>query len=80
VIFEGGEWRDRLIFRDTLRTKAGIRSRYEGLKLKLMRETGADREAYTAMKTDFVKETIQRAVSAKNATPPGLTERLRSSK
>ena len=70
VIFEGGEWRNRLIFRDTLRTEAGIRSRYEGLKLKLMKETGADREAYTAMKTDFVKETIQRAVSGDQRLPP----------
>jgi GrpB-like predicted nucleotidyltransferase (UPF0157 family) len=70
VIFEGGEWRNRLIFRDTLRAKAGIRSRYEGLKLKLMKETGADREAYTAMKTAFIQDTIQRAVSEDPILPP----------
>jgi GrpB-like predicted nucleotidyltransferase (UPF0157 family) len=69
VIFAGSEWRNRLIFRDTLRTKAAIRSRYESLKRKLMKETGADRETYTAMKTHFVKETIQAAISGEQMLP-----------
>jgi GrpB-like predicted nucleotidyltransferase (UPF0157 family) len=70
VIFKGDEWRNRLMFRDVLRADAEIRFRYEDLKVKLMKEAGSDREAYTAMKTDFVKETLQRAVSRNQILPP----------
>jgi GrpB-like predicted nucleotidyltransferase (UPF0157 family) len=60
VIYEGSEWQNRLMFRDALRASAETRSRYENLKVKLMKDAGSDREAYTSMKTDFVKETLQR--------------------
>jgi GrpB-like predicted nucleotidyltransferase (UPF0157 family) len=62
VIFEQDEWRHWLRFRDALRANAKLRSRYEDLKVKLMNEVGSDREAYTVMKTDFVKETLQKTV------------------
>jgi GrpB-like predicted nucleotidyltransferase (UPF0157 family) len=58
VVFEGGEWDKHLAFRNALRGSAEIRLRYEKLKLELMGNFGSDREAYTAMKTDFVKETL----------------------
>jgi GrpB-like predicted nucleotidyltransferase (UPF0157 family) len=60
VIFEGSDWRDNLRFRDALRASAETRIRYEDLKTKLISEAGSDREAYTAMKTNFVQETLQR--------------------
>jgi GrpB-like predicted nucleotidyltransferase (UPF0157 family) len=66
MIFEGSKWRDTLTFRDALRASPELRARYEALKLKLKEEAGSDREAYTAMKTDFVKETLK-AVSNSEA-------------
>jgi GrpB-like predicted nucleotidyltransferase (UPF0157 family) len=60
MIFDGVGWRKRLRFRDALRVNAEIRGRYEDLKAKLVEEAGADREAYTAMKTGFIEETLER--------------------
>jgi len=60
LIFEGSEWRRRLMFRDALRTSPKIRSQYEALKLGLAKSVGLDRETYTAMKTEFVRETLER--------------------
>jgi GrpB-like predicted nucleotidyltransferase (UPF0157 family) len=59
LIFEGSEWLKRLMFRDALRKSPEIRFRYEKLKLELAKSFGLDREAYTAMKTNFVRETLQ---------------------
>jgi GrpB-like predicted nucleotidyltransferase (UPF0157 family) len=48
------------MFRDALRTSPKIRSQYEALKLGLAKSVGLDRETYTAMKTEFVRETLER--------------------
>lgn len=58
VVFESLAWRQHLAFRDALRADAGLRARYEALKIKLINQAGSDREAYTEMKTAFVKDVL----------------------
>jgi GrpB-like predicted nucleotidyltransferase (UPF0157 family) len=47
-------WRERLAFRDALRSDPGLARKYEELKLRLVQEHRNDVEAYTAGKRDFV--------------------------
>jgi GrpB-like predicted nucleotidyltransferase (UPF0157 family) len=47
-------WRERLAFRDALRTDAVLAAEYEALKLRLAREHRDDAEAYTLGKRAFV--------------------------
>jgi GrpB-like predicted nucleotidyltransferase (UPF0157 family) len=60
VPFESSLWRDRLAFRDTLRSDAGIRLEYLELKLRLAMEFRDDREGYTEAKTDFIRSVLRR--------------------
>jgi len=62
VIFEGSEWRRRVMFRNVLRRSSEIRCRYEKLKFELAKSFILDRETYSAMKTDFVNETLRGVV------------------
>jgi GrpB-like predicted nucleotidyltransferase (UPF0157 family) len=47
-------WRERLAFRDRLRSDAGLAREYEALKLRLAQEHPYDPRAYTVAKRAFV--------------------------
>jgi GrpB-like predicted nucleotidyltransferase (UPF0157 family) len=51
-------WRERLAFRDALRADPSLAAEYEALKLRLARAHGADVEAYTNGKRDFVHRVL----------------------
>lgn len=55
VIYGQHEWQSRLAFRDALRNDQGLVAQYETLKRRLAKIHEADREAYTAAKSDFIK-------------------------
>ncbi|MDH4390916.1 MAG: GrpB family protein [Aquabacterium sp.] len=54
-------WRDRLAFRDALRSDAGLRDAYAALKQRLALAHRHDRDAYTAAKGPFVAQVLIRA-------------------
>lgn len=60
VPFGSSLWRDRLAFRDRLRTDGAIRVEYEKLKLVLAEKYRYDREAYTEAKTAFIRAVLGR--------------------
>jgi GrpB-like predicted nucleotidyltransferase (UPF0157 family) len=62
VPFESQVWRERLAFRDCLRSDATTRRAYRQLKLKLAAEFGNDREAYTEAKSEFIQAVVQRVL------------------
>jgi GrpB-like predicted nucleotidyltransferase (UPF0157 family) len=51
---ESDLWRERLVFRDALRSDTALAAEYEALKLRLAREHGGDVAAYTTGKRAFV--------------------------
>lgn len=59
VPFGSQLWRDRLAFRDRLRSDAPLRARYEALKIALASLHRHDREAYTAAKTEFIQSVLR---------------------
>jgi GrpB-like predicted nucleotidyltransferase (UPF0157 family) len=61
VIYEGEVWRKNLQFRDALRADPVLAKRYQQLKYELAIIHRADREAYTAAKTDFISRVIYSA-------------------
>ncbi|TCL71949.1 GrpB family protein [Rhizobium sp. BK251] len=61
--------RDRIAFRDYLRTHPERAEAYAALKLRLMREANGDWDTYTGGKTDFVRETVELALSAHQGAP-----------
>ena len=61
VVEHGGtHWKRQIVFRDTLRTDAEERQRYDEFKRKLAAE-GHEREVYAEMKTPFIREVEARA-------------------
>ncbi|WP_018507501.1 GrpB family protein [Thiobacillus thioparus] len=54
VVLGGTEWRQRLHFRDVLRSDPELANRYSLLKTELAVQHSTDREAYTRAKTEFV--------------------------
>jgi GrpB-like predicted nucleotidyltransferase (UPF0157 family) len=56
-------WRDRLAFRDRLRSDAVTRRSYAELKTALASKYRDDRESYTEAKTDFIQSVLQRIAS-----------------
>ena len=62
-IFEDNSehWRNKLIFRDYLRSHTDLAKEYEQLKLKLAHEHVYDREKYTDEKLGFVNRVLQLA-------------------
>lgn len=54
-------WRERLAFRDALRTDAALREEYQALKRRLAQLHGDDGEAYTADKRVFVSRVLAAA-------------------
>ena len=53
--------RDRILFRDYLRTHPERADAYAALKLRLMSEANDDWDYYTGSKTEFVRETVRLA-------------------
>ena len=53
--------RDRILFRDYLRTHPERADAYAALKLRLMSEADDDWDYYTGGKTEFVRETVRLA-------------------
>ena len=51
-------WRERLAFRDALRTDPALAARYAALKHELAARFGADRDGYTDAKTEFIREAL----------------------
>ena len=62
VPFESQLWRERLAFRDCLRSDPATREAYTQLKLKLAAQFRNDRDAYTEAKTDFIRSVLQRVL------------------
>jgi GrpB-like predicted nucleotidyltransferase (UPF0157 family) len=61
VVLHGGEhWERQLVFRDTLRSDPEERRRYDEFKRRLAAE-GHPREAYSELKTPFIREVEARA-------------------
>jgi GrpB-like predicted nucleotidyltransferase (UPF0157 family) len=54
-------WRERLVFRDTLRAEPRLRAEYEALKLRLGREHPDDPATYTTGKRAFVAGVLARS-------------------
>jgi GrpB-like predicted nucleotidyltransferase (UPF0157 family) len=54
-------WRERLAFRDALRSDPGLAAEYEALKVRLAREYSADVGAYTTGKRAFVARVLASA-------------------
>jgi GrpB-like predicted nucleotidyltransferase (UPF0157 family) len=61
VPFESELWRDRLTFRDFLRTHPDVAAEYASLKHGLARSYEFDREAYTDAKGPFVARVLKLA-------------------
>ena len=60
VPFESRLWRERLAFRDCLRSDGAAREAYRGLKVRLASQFRDDREAYTDAKTEFIHAVLNR--------------------
>jgi GrpB-like predicted nucleotidyltransferase (UPF0157 family) len=59
IPFDSSLWRDRLAFRDRLRSDAATRGSYTELKLALASKHRNDRDAYTDAKTDFIRAVLE---------------------
>ena len=57
----GDRFVEELAFRDRLRTDRGLAADYATLKGELAARFGADREAYTEAKTDFIRRALDEA-------------------
>lgn len=61
VVRGGKLWRDHLAFRDALRTDAGLRERYQALKLHLAAVHADDKAAYSGAKGPFIRSVMDSA-------------------
>jgi GrpB-like predicted nucleotidyltransferase (UPF0157 family) len=60
VVVQGSPaWRERIDFRDALRRDPALARRYLALKQALAAAHRQDREAYTAAKSDFIREVLE---------------------
>jgi GrpB-like predicted nucleotidyltransferase (UPF0157 family) len=55
VVHDGPVWRERLCFRDALRSNAVLAARYVEIKSDAAMKYPMDREAYTDAKTEFIR-------------------------
>lgn len=60
-----GQFSERIIFRDYLRTHPYDANRYAALKRELAARHAADREEYTAAKGSFIREITEKALKEK---------------
>lgn len=58
AVERGSLWREHLAFRDALRADAGLRARYQQLKLQLAAAHADDKSAYTAAKAPFIQSVL----------------------
>jgi len=65
IPFESQLWRDRLAFRDLLRSDTTWASEYAALKQQLASQFEFDREAYTEGKSPFIARALAAAGSAR---------------
>lgn len=63
VIYEDRIWEEKLLFRDFLRKNPQKAMQYEKLKKELAIFYAYDREAYTHLKADFVKNCLSEALA-----------------
>jgi GrpB-like predicted nucleotidyltransferase (UPF0157 family) len=61
-------WRERLAFRDALRTHEALRAEYRELKLHLAAVHRHDREAYTDAKAPFVRHVLGLVLGTDDST------------
>jgi GrpB-like predicted nucleotidyltransferase (UPF0157 family) len=61
VVQDGGVWRERLAFRDALRSSPPFAARYAALKRQLAARHVTDREAYTNAKAEFIHSALRDA-------------------
>lgn len=62
VPLDSSLWRERITFRDYLRSNPAKAAEYAGLKQRLAHEHEFDREAYTDAKEPFVREVLNLAL------------------
>lgn len=70
----GPNWRQHLVFRETMRASPKLRRAYEALKRDLAARFPNDREAYTAGKHAFIMEVLEKGMAAE-ATLAGGSSR-----
>ncbi|AEG92276.1 hypothetical protein Rta_11900 [Ramlibacter tataouinensis TTB310] len=58
VVHDSQAWRERVDFRDALRSRPELASRYAALKSQLALRHATDREAYTEAKSEFVRSVL----------------------
>ena len=63
VVQDTGFWRRHILFRDYLRVHPAAARAYEALKRRLAKEHGTDMDGYTDGKSDFIRETEDRATA-----------------
>lgn len=56
-------YKEKLAFRDYLRTHPDVAAEYEVLKLDLAEQYPDDREAYTEQKSEFIEEILEQALA-----------------
>ncbi len=66
VEYGGPKWRAYLTFRDALRAHPDLVQQYEALKLRLSKQFGENRGAYTAAKAGFIHQVLARCNGAMN--------------
>jgi GrpB-like predicted nucleotidyltransferase (UPF0157 family) len=62
VDYQGRQWRDYLLVRDTLRQNPAARQKYQQVKQELVEKYGSSRKFYTSGKADVVAEILKDAV------------------
>jgi GrpB-like predicted nucleotidyltransferase (UPF0157 family) len=72
VVHDGQVWRERLRFRDALRSSAVLASRYAELKTDAAGMHPTDREAYTDAKTKFIRS-VTGTASIDRTFVPGVS-------
>lgn len=61
ITFESPLWKERIKFRDLLRSDENVAGQYANLKRELATTYKEDREAYTEKKWPFIQQVLQRA-------------------
>jgi len=69
-------WRDRLAFRDRLRSDEPTRRSYAELKIELAARYRENREAYTEAKTEFIQGILQQIADSSPHNKPARSRRL----
>ena len=60
IPFQSPLWKERIRFRNLLRSDSTVASQYESLKRELATKYKEDRELYTEKKASFIRQALQR--------------------